>query len=380
MSRQFPPRAETVTLQTIADRLGVSRTTVSNAYGKPDQLNPALRGKILEVAKELGYPGPNPAARTLRRGRAGAVGLLLCETLAYAFTDPAAILLLQGVAQATDAADVGLVLLPSPKIAGGDPAAVRAAVVDGFVVYSVPDGTPAVEAIFERHLPTVIIDEPRRQDHPFVGIDDRSGARAAADHLLALGHRRFGVVADFLTVPPTGPPDPDRPAGVAVATAHGRVNGYADALRAAGLPWEEVRIEEARANTPDAGCAAAAALLDRSPRPTAILALTDQLALGVLAAARQRGVAVPAALSVVGFDDIPAAAGALPPLTTVRQPLLEKGRRAGQLLLDGWAEDAPPPAILPTELVVRASTGPDPDGGERGRGTGVGRQAAKDPP
>src|SRR5918992_137811 len=89
-------RPTKVTLQTIADRLGVSRTTVSNAYGRPDQLNPALREKILAAAKELGYAGPDPAARALRRGATGVLGVLVGETLAYAFSDPGAILFFPG--------------------------------------------------------------------------------------------------------------------------------------------------------------------------------------------------------------------------------------------------------------------------------------------
>src|SRR5689334_20037623 len=103
-----------VTLQTIADRLQVSRTTVSNAFGKPNQLNPALRQQILDVARELGYPGPNPAARSLRRGRSGSFGVIFPETLVYAVTDPAALLLLRGIAEASEAARAALWLAPVP--------------------------------------------------------------------------------------------------------------------------------------------------------------------------------------------------------------------------------------------------------------------------
>src|SRR5206468_2989230 len=97
-----------VTLQTIAERAGVSRSTVSNAYGRPDQLAPALRERILQIATDLGYPGPHPVARTLRRGRVGAVGLLFTEALTYAFRDPAAVLFLQGVAETLQSTDIGL--------------------------------------------------------------------------------------------------------------------------------------------------------------------------------------------------------------------------------------------------------------------------------
>ena len=362
MAHRSRTRTDHPTLQTIADRLGVSRTTVSNAYSRPDQLNPALRERILAVAKEIGYAGPDPAARTLCRGRSGAIGVLFTEKLPFAFTDPAAVLFLQGVADATCEAGVGLLILPAPVQAGTNPAAVRAAVVDAFLVYSVMDDDPALAAILERRLPLVIVDAPRCDGVPFVGIDDRAAARAAARHLVDLGHRRIAILTDRIDRDfQTGHADPERQRRTKDATQRARLAGYADALREVGLPWEEVRVEECAGNTVEAGCRGAALLLDRSPRPTAILAITDLLALGALAAARERGVRVPDALSIAGFDDLPVAAAATPPLTTVRQPLLEKGRRAGRLLIDPPPGNGPAEVILPTELVVRASTGPAPD-------------------
>lgn len=348
-----------VTLQTIADRLGVSRTTVSNAYGRPDQLNPALRETILATARELGYPGPNPAARTLRRGKAGAFGVIFTESISYAVTDPAAVMLLRGVAEVTDPSGTGLLLLPVPPDRPAGPEAVRAAVVDGFLVYSVAEDDERVGAVLERRLPAVTIDQPTLPGAARVEIDDRAGGRAIAEHLLALGHRRFGIVTFPLAEDGyAGPAGPDRQAAATFRISRDRLGGYADALRAAGLDWEDVPIMETPINTVAAGETAVGALLDRATRPTAILAFSDLLAIGVLRAAAARGIAVPGALSVAGFDDIPEAVVAVPPLTTVRQPLLEKGRTAARLLITGWPEDDPPTVLLPTELVVRASTAP----------------------
>jgi DNA-binding LacI/PurR family transcriptional regulator len=347
-----------VTLQTIADALSVSRTTVSNAYSRPDQLNPRLRQRILEVARQLGYAGPHPAARSLRSGRADAVGVLLTEMLSYAFTDPAAVRFLEGMAQAGEQAGVGLLLVP-PLPASSEAAAVREAVVDGFVVYSMPDAHPAVLAVLERRQPTVVVDQPRIQGVPFVGIDDRLAARQAAEHLLALGHERFGVVCFRLSLDDySGPVNAARLAGATFRLTRDRLAGYADALRAAGLNFRKVPIEERPLNSAAAGADAAAALLDRRHPPTAILSTSDQLAIGLLEETRRRGIAVPGELSVVGFDDIEPTATATPPLTTVRQSLLEKGRVAGRLILE---QEAPPRGdtlLLPTELVVRASTAP----------------------
>jgi len=351
-----------VTLQTVADAVGVSRTTVSNAYSRPDQLAPDLRRRILGVAADLGYAGPDPAARSLRRGRAGAVGLLFSEALGYAFTDPAVVLFLQGVAEAGEPASVGLLLLPAPPGAPEAPG-VRDAVVDGFLVYSVPDGYPGLRAVLDRRLPTVTVDEPVAPGPGpapgFVGIDDRAGARALAQHLLDLGHRRVGVVTDRMAPDDRrGRYDPGGHREAPSRVGRERLAGYADALTAAGVAWPGVPIVEEFPNTVAAGRAAASALLDVADPPTAILAITDQLALGVLVAARERGLRVPEDLSVTGFDDVPAAAHADPPLTTVRQPLVEKGRAAARLLLDLIAERPTRHVDLPADLVVRASTAP----------------------
>ena len=180
-----------MTLQTLADRLGVSRTTASNAFNRPDQLNPALRERVLALAAELGYAGPDPAGRALRSGRAGAIGVMFTEGLSYAFEDPAAIATLGGVAAEAERAATSLVLLPASFSSSGGPtaAAVRAAIVDAFYIISLPEGHPGVLAALERNVPVVIADTPRVEGVPFVGIDDRGGARAAAAHLAEAGPR-----------------------------------------------------------------------------------------------------------------------------------------------------------------------------------------------
>jgi DNA-binding LacI/PurR family transcriptional regulator len=145
-----------------------------------------------------------------------------------------------------------------------------------------------------------------------------------------------------------------------------RLQGYAQAVEAAGLTWEDVPVYECAENVPSQGAEAARVLLAASPRPTALLCLSDQLALGVIEAAKGLGIAVPRELSVVGFDDIPQAERSEPPLTTVNQPHAEKGFRAGSMLIAQLRGEAPPPSeILPTELVVRGSTARPQRGGKR---------------
>ncbi len=350
------------TLKDVAAAAGVSRTTASNAYNRPGRLSAAVQARILAAARELGYPGPDPVARSLRTGRVGTVGVLLAEALTFAFDDPAAVLLLREIAEASQLADIGLSLLPAPPERPTGTAAlthaVARAVVDGFLVYQLPDGHPSIPALLGRHLPTVVVDGPDLQGVPFVGIDDRGGARQAAEHLLALGHRRIGVLVDRIAADAyRGPVDDRRLEVSGFRAARLRLAGYADAVQAADLAWAAVPIQECGVPNRASGYTGATALLERAPELTAILATTDLLALGAVEAARQRDLPVAGALSIVGFDDLPDAAGA--ELTTVHQPLTGKGRIAAHMLqqaLDGAAV-IPSRVELSTRLIVRASTG-----------------------
>ena len=212
------------------------------------------------------------------------------------------------------------------------------------------------------------MDEPRIPGVATVGVDDVAGAQLAAGHLVGLGHRRLGIVTSpFRPDGYTGRGDAARISSSTYDVATRRLQGYRSALAEAGLALEDGPLYECALSDEELGRQAGRDLLERTPRPTAILAMSDRLALGVLAAARDLGVAVPAELSIVGFDDIPAAAASRPSLTTVRQPLRLKGYAAARYLLD--APGAPPPGAatvepsagvneisLPVELVIRRST------------------------
>jgi DNA-binding LacI/PurR family transcriptional regulator len=350
--------ARRATLQTIADAVGVSRATVSNAYNRPDQLGAELRERIMDAARELGYPGPDPAARSLRRGQAGAVGLLFTETLSYAFSDAAAVAFLEGLARRCEEAGAALLLLPLPASGAGGGEAVREAVVDALCIYSMPHHHPAVDAVLERRLPTVIVDEPYLEGTTFVGIEDRRGARLIGEHLTGLGHRRVAAIVPSL-VPDRrhGLATPERLRDAAYDVDRQRLAGLREALEEVGVSWEDLAIYECD-NREEGGLEAGEHLLRRDPRPTALFATTDVLALGALRAARELGLSVPGDVSITGFDDIPEAARAEPPLTTVRQPLVEKGIAAGRLLLGLMEGGETREETLPVELVTRGSTGP----------------------
>ncbi len=352
-----PPRRTSrthraVTLATIAEAVGVSRMTVSNAFNRPDQLSPELRARVLAAAHRLGYSGPDPVARTLSRGETGSVGLVLDYALTRAFTDPATVQFLHGVAAGCEERGKGLSLVP--QIEGRDAALVRNALVDGFVLYCVPEVDPRLDAVRGRHLPYVRVDFDPDPELLGVNVDDEGATRAVVEHLTALGHRRFGIVLGHDAQGTTGP---EAQALAWHYVEASRLAGWRAGIEAAGLDWSSVPVASAPGKDRSTGHAAGARLLDRAERPTAIVALSDQLALGVLDAAAERGIAVPAGLSVAGFDDVPEAALATPSLTTVRQPHNRKGSEAVRLLLDAPASGS---VVLPTELVVRASTAPAP--------------------
>jgi DNA-binding LacI/PurR family transcriptional regulator len=345
-----------VTLQTLADALGVSRTTASNAFNRPDQLNPALRERVLALAAELGYAGPDPAGRALRSGRAGSIGVLLTEQLSYAFGDPAAVSTLRGLAIEAEQVGISLALLPAPLSGGGAAAnAVNSALMDACFVYALPEEHPCVERILERHIPVVVADTPHIAGVPFVTVDDRTGARAAAQHLLDLGHGRLAVASLRLREDDhIGFAEGERRGRATYRVTRERLRGYADAIAAAGLDWDAVPVYEGHPNSRALGAGAIGALLALDPPPTAVLAMSDEIAIGVMEGARASGLDVPGRLSVVGFDDVPAATPR--GLTTIRQPLVDKGRAAGRMLLESIAGGTPADVTLPTELVVRTST------------------------
>jgi DNA-binding LacI/PurR family transcriptional regulator len=237
------------------------------------------------------------------------------------------------------------------------------AAVDGFVVYSIADDDPLIEAALRRRLPTVIADQPFLEDVPFVGIDNQSAAREVARHLVDLGHERFGVVSFSLAAADRAPgiADSRRQRSATLRVTRARLTGYEAVLEAAGLHWKEVPVYESFGSSKGLGREAADALLSQDPPLTAILALSDQLALGVIEAAKERGLSVPEDLSVAGFDDVPEAATSRPPLTTVHQDHTKKGALAGRLLVAQLREEETEDTdLLPARLIVRGSTGRPP--------------------
>lgn len=344
------PRPGRITLRDVARALGVSVATVSNAYNRPDQLSQDLRERILNTARDLGYHGPDPLARSLRRGKTGVIGVVYDAPLEYAFADPAAAMFLGSVTHAIQSQGLNLLLLASPE----DPTPVRTASVDGFIVYCAAEDSDLLRAVLGRGLPTVLVDQSAHPQAVQIGIDDAGGAREAARHLRALGHRHIGVIS--LELGPErhrGLVTPQREAGVSYRTTAERLRAYREASRGATL-----HVMETGQNTPEEGRDATLNLLALHPEITALLCMSDVLAQGAMRAAHTLGRAIPTDLSIIGYDDLPSSTTFN--LTTVWQPTSEKGRHVGETILALLAGEQPANVSLPTRLIERGSTGPAP--------------------
>jgi DNA-binding LacI/PurR family transcriptional regulator len=344
-----------VTLQSIADRVGVSRMTVSNAFSRPDQLSSELRERILAAADKLGYVGPDPAARALARGRTGSIGLLLTDELAEAFQDAVATEFLSSVANALTHEGMALTLLTSSDAVGAPSGYVpaRDVAMDGAIVYVCDPASPDIAWLERRSVPVVSVDRDPVPNVPSVNVDDRGGARAAAQHVVDLGHTRVGILTLDKTFEVDGVAKANRP-------ARERMLGWGDVLDAARI---EPMVRAPRYRSRLSVDEDARELLARPDRPTAILCFSDLIAVQTIQVAESLGLRVPEDLSVVGFDDSRRATESRPQLTTVHQEVASKGQEAVRALMAVMGDNPPETAeriFLPTSLVVRESTGPPP--------------------
>jgi DNA-binding LacI/PurR family transcriptional regulator len=348
--------AKSIRLADVAKAARVSQGTASNVFNRPEIVRPQVRERVEAAARKLGYSGPDPKGRLLRAGRVNAIGVVVMDDLTYFFSDPFNREFMKGFASICDARGAGIALVSAVDRAS---AAwnIDSAVVDGFVVQCIEEGDRLLELTRRRGLPFVAVDLDPGPGAGYIATDDRAGARMAVEHLLALGHRRFAVLSlEMAADGHVGRADRARQMAAHYGATRDRLLGYEEALAAAGIPFDSVPVIESL-NDPDGARAGARMLLDLAPETTAVLAMSDVLALAIVREAETRGLAVPARLSVVGFDDVPEAAAAEPPLTTIAQPIAEKGRRAAEMIFD---HETPRRELLPVDLVIRGTTGPAP--------------------
>ncbi|WP_159622892.1 LacI family DNA-binding transcriptional regulator [Ruania rhizosphaerae] len=341
------------TLTDVARTAGVSLSTASLAFSGAGPIAEATKQRVLRAASELGYAGPNPVAASLRRGRSRVVGVLVGRDVRTNFRDPVAVQTLGGVASALGDAARGMLLIPAGE---DDPAGqhlIRHGSMDSVVVLHAL-GRDAGRVLREREVPMVWVDRTG-PGAVSVRVQDRAGMAALGEHLVGLGHRRVALATmPWTSERAAGPVDVigTRPQGRYIAD---RVAGLLDA----GI--EPVAAESTQRSLVEEGIRAGHALLDRSPRPTALVGFSDLIAAGLLLAATERGLRVPEDVSVAGFDGVDLPWLGEHRLTSVVQPAREKGEsaaRAAIMLADG---ERPQPVSLACQLRVGTTTGPVPD-------------------
>jgi DNA-binding LacI/PurR family transcriptional regulator len=341
-------------LSDVARAAGVSQGTVSNVFNRPNLVREEVREHVREIARRLGYKGPDPKGRLLRAGKVNAIGIATAEPLTYFFEDPYARGVMEGIAETADKAGAGISLVS----AANDEALawnIQSALVDGFVLFCIEGGERLVRLTRERQLPFIALALGTENDSvATVGVDSRAGGRLAAEHLLRLGHRKFAVVA--LPVRPghheSGPITLADVDAAIYSTSRDRVHGYFDVLSAHGIDTSAVPIVETQNDVPTVH-AALESLFGGRDRPTALLVQSDRAALIAIDWLQARGLDVPADVSVIGFDGIAEAASSRPPLTTIAQPLQDIGRHAVSAILENRPQER---VTLPVELVARQST------------------------
>jgi DNA-binding LacI/PurR family transcriptional regulator len=333
---------ERPTLEAVARRAGVSRATVSRVVNGSPTVAAPIRDAVNRAVEELGYV-PNQAARSLVTQRTESIALILPETASRVFSDdmffPGVI---RGVSGELEAADKQFVLMMAGSSASHDRVEryATAGHVDGVLFASMHGADPLPGKLARRGIPVVCNGRPMSPPEtpvPYVDVDQLGGVAAAMQHLVHSGRRRIATIA--------GPQD--MIAGV------DRLAGYRAAMRSAGLT-EHVAFGDF---TRDSGVRATRELLARDPDLDAVFVASDMMAHGALQALKDAGRRVPSDVAVVGFDDFEISRYSEPPLTTVRQPILEIGRTMARIILDmiDGKPDVPSAVELPTELIVRAS-------------------------
>lgn len=337
---------EPATIRDVARQLGMSVATVSRALSRPELLRQETRERVLAAVASLGYR-PNLLARALRRGRTHAL-LAIVPNLSPFFLE-----ILAGIEEVAREAGFAVLLGNS----GGDRkreaacfeqvANVRA---DGVILLT--GSAPADYGRGARPLPPLVavLERPPNHSVPVIRTDHRVGANEATRHLIDLGHRRIAHITGARHV----------------HSSALRLQGYRQALKAAGLPAPAELVYDGNFTMPS-GAAGMEVLLELGAPPTAVLCGNDEMAFGAIQALHRHGLSVPGDLSIVGFDDLNMAAFYNPPLTTVHIPRHDIGRRAATDLIALLAgRTVSQDSVLPTRLIIRESTSP-PRGGARHR-------------
>ncbi len=332
-----------VTIFDVAEAAGVSYSTVSRVVNKYVHISSETRARVQDAMEELGYVA-DQRARSLAGGKTNVIGVLATGIDASFMGE-----LLIGIDARVSETDMDMLLCTTHSRKGKEAAYVSKlsnGMVDGLIVTVPLALSQYLPTLQSRSLPYVLVDtdnEPRSTS--LVKVANRSGAKQMAEHLVALGHRRIACISGRTVL----------------QSARERIEGFREVLGAAGIALpSELLIEGDFLRS--SGYSGGQRLLELDQPPTAIFASNDEMAFGVLQAAKEKGLLVPDHLSVTGFDNVAEAQWASPGLTTVHQPIREIGERAVEMLLSHIQDPGLTPAVLelPTKLIVRETSGPPP--------------------
>ena len=339
-----------LTLKDISDRLGVSTATISNAFNRPDQLSAELRENILKECEKMGYFGPNAAARSLRTGRTGIVGVVLSDVLSYSLTDPVANQFLTGIGEVLEKNGYNMLLLSTQDSEKGTNSRMQSSMVDGFIVYG-DRPRHCKNAPWLQPNQNVITVDSLIPGTTHVNVQNFDGAYKIASHALKFAPKNIAILGLNLI-------DTDRVCRVnldEMFDAEGsisvqRLQGYISAFEDAETPMPYDHLWNVPTNDHRLAYQAAKEALSLRERPNLILCMSDRIALAAVQAALHMGFRVPEDLHIVGFDGIAESENFHPSITTMHQQSVEKGRIAAELFLGlREAKDV----MMSTELVVR---------------------------
>lgn len=330
-----------LTLEDIARLSGVSRSTVSRVINADVNVKEETRQKVLEVIQSFNFQ-PNLAARGLATGRTNVIGVVIPAGVSVIFTDPYFPQFLQGVSAACNTRNYSVMLwLAEPEYERRMISRIlHNGLVDGVVVAKTLMNDPIVNSLAESKMPFILIGRHPTMDVNCLDVDNLQAGRKATLHLLRLGYKRVATI--------TGSQDQ--------VVGYDRYQGYLKALQDYGQPISPELVAEGDF-TDEGGYKAMTRLLPQ--KPDAIFAASDMMAYGAMRALREANLRIPEDVAIVGFDDIPASSKTVPPLTTVRQPVLQMGSQAVDVLIDliDGKANSPRQVIMDTELVVRESCG-----------------------
>ena len=332
-----------LTLEDIAKKAGVSRSTVSRVINNRPNVREDVRARVMEVISSTGYQ-PNVAAQSLASQRSSMIGIVLPHSISSFFTDPYFPHLIQGVAQGCNRYDytLGLFLVATKedeeKIY---PRVTRTGFLDGAILQAGHHGDTLMGRLMDTNIPHVYVGRPfQLDDVSYVDIENVDGSYNAVSHLIRLGYKRIATIA--------GPEHS--------TVGIDRKQGYLNALRDRGLTIDEEVIVDGDF-TEVGGYQAMQKLLPL--KPEAVFAASDIMAVGAMRATRNAGLSIPEDIAFVGFDDLPLSTPPNPLLTTIRQPIYRFGLMAVETLIDLINNGCNPPSriIMSTELIIRESCG-----------------------